>query len=149
MFSLHPNLARDCLEVATLSACRLLLMNDSRHPWLILVPMREGLRDLDELTPEETAAVWTEIRLASRLLRDQFHPEKLNIASLGNLVPQLHIHIIARFTTDPDWPHPVWGRNPPLPYPPLEAEQLIKALRDYLLDASHTQDGLGCPVRMP
>ncbi|MBF0293545.1 MAG: HIT domain-containing protein [Magnetococcales bacterium] len=110
-------------------------MNDSRHPWLILVPTREGLRDLDELTPEEMASVWADIRLASRFLRGHFHPDKLNIASLGNLVPQLHIHVIARFIDDPAWPHPVWGRNPPLPYPPQEAEKLLKSLQDYLRDA--------------
>lgn len=116
LFELHPFLVRDCVAIGSLSACQLLLMNDSRYPWLILVPLRSGLRDLDELTPDESSLVWADMTLASRLLRNLYHPDKLNVAALGNVVDQLHIHVIARFQSDLSWPKPVWGQFSPLPY---------------------------------
>ncbi|MEO5377238.1 MAG: HIT family protein [Magnetococcus sp. DMHC-6] len=127
---LHPLLAKDCLTVLSLSLCDVFLMNDCQYPWLILVPDRPGLRDLDELTAEETPLVYTEIQQACRVLRRLFNPTKLNVAALGNIVPQLHIHVIARFTTDPAWPKPIWGYHPPIIYPSDQLEDLLTRLRD-------------------
>ncbi|MBF0462487.1 MAG: HIT family protein [Magnetococcales bacterium] len=113
---LHPQLARDCLWLGRLAACQVLLMNDSRYPWLILVPNQEGLADFDLLPEALVPMVWDDIRQASQALRTLFQPDKLNVAALGNVVPQLHIHVIARFQQDAAWPRPVWGCHPPLPY---------------------------------
>ncbi|MBF0127789.1 MAG: HIT domain-containing protein [Magnetococcales bacterium] len=104
-------------------------MNDSRYPWLILVPRRDGMRDLDELTTEEGGVLWGEITLASRLLREWCRPDKLNVAALGNMVPQLHLHVIARFRADAAWPNPVWGQHPPLPYDESQLPAVLAALK--------------------
>ncbi len=109
MFSLHPQLAADTETITSLSLSRVLLMNDSRFPWLILVPERPDLRDLHDLTPEDYQTVADEIRAVSHRMASQFGAEKMNVAALGNMVPQLHIHIIARFASDAAWPKPVWG----------------------------------------
>ncbi|MBF0371726.1 MAG: HIT family protein [Magnetococcales bacterium] len=114
---LHPTLAKDGITVGFLSACQVLLINDSHYPWLILVPDRPGLRDLDELTDIDRALVYGDIHQASQVLRRLFNPTKLNVAALGNMVPQLHIHVIARFEGDKAWPKPVWGLHPSEPYP--------------------------------
>jgi diadenosine tetraphosphate (Ap4A) HIT family hydrolase len=108
-FALHPTLARDAVEVARLPLCRVLLMNDRRFPWLILVPERESLREIHELPPADRAALIEEIARASEVLTRLCHPEKLNVGALGNLVPQLHVHVVGRFAADAAWPGPVWG----------------------------------------
>ncbi|MBF0150748.1 MAG: HIT domain-containing protein [Magnetococcales bacterium] len=113
---LHPTLVKDCIPAGSLSACTLLLMNDSQYPWLILVPDRPGLKDLDELTEADATLVQADIKWACQALRTLFQPDKLNVAALGNMVPQLHIHVIARFASDRAWPKPVWGLHPPAPY---------------------------------
>ena len=117
MFELDPRLAADTAELARWPLCRVLLMNDANYPWLILVPQRPGLRDLDEVAAPDSAALTDEIRRACGALRTMVRPHKLNVASLGNAVAQLHIHVIARQTTDPAWPKPVWGVVPARPYP--------------------------------
>lgn len=99
-FSLHPQLAQDTHFVTDLPLCRVLLMNEARYPWLILVPRRENLREIHELLPTDRQQLWEESDHVSRVLTALFQPDKLNIAALGNIVPQLHIHHIARFQTD-------------------------------------------------
>ena len=126
---LHPILLKDCVTVCPLSLCEVLLMNDSQYPWLILVPDRPGLRDFDELSDSDTPLVHADIKQASRVLRTLFNPTKLNVAALGNMVPQLHIHIIARFTSDKAWPKPIWGLHPPLPCPNEVLEDRLTLLR--------------------
>ena len=111
-FQLHAQLAADTLEVGKLAVSRVLLMNDARYPWLVLVPERENLVELLDLRPGDYASVCEEIRRACQALRDCFAPDKLNVAALGNVVPQLHIHVIARHAGDTAWPSPVWGRLP-------------------------------------
>jgi diadenosine tetraphosphate (Ap4A) HIT family hydrolase len=108
-FALHPTLARDTVEVARLPLCRVLLMNDRRFPWLILVPEREGLREIHDLPPSERSTLIEEIVQAGQVLVGLFQPDKLNTGALGNIVPQLHAHVVARFATDAAWPGPVWG----------------------------------------
>ena len=116
MFHLDPRLAKDSVELADWPLCRVRLMNDANYPWLILVPERDGARDIIDLTPGDRAVLMTEIAAASQGLARLTKPDKLNVAALGNVVAQLHVHIIARFTTDPAWPRPVWGVQPPKPY---------------------------------
>jgi diadenosine tetraphosphate (Ap4A) HIT family hydrolase len=118
MFELDPRLAADTTELARWPLCRVLLMNDANYPWLILVPARPDLRDFDEVAGADRAALSDEIGRACAALRAMFKPHKLNVASLGNVVAQLHVHVIARQTTDPAWPKPVWGVVPAKPYPP-------------------------------
>ena len=127
-FALHPTLARDTVEVTRLSLCRVLLMKDRRFPWLILVPEREAVREIHELPPEERAELIEEIARASQVLQRLFHPDKLNVGALGNVVPQLHVHVVARFRTDPAWPGPMWGSGTAEAYPEEEIEELRERL---------------------
>src|SRR3954453_24082590 len=115
-FTLHPTLARDTVEVARLPLCRVLLMNDRRFPCLILVPERDAAREIHQLSPPDRAALIEEIALGSGVLERLFHPAKLNVAALGNVVPQLHVHVGARTVGDPAWPSPVWGSGAAVPY---------------------------------
>ncbi|MAB12317.1 HIT family protein [Parvibaculum sp.] len=131
-FTLHERLAADTLPVVDLDLCRVLLMKDRRYPWLILVPRREGLRDFDEVRPEDKHAFYEEIERVSEILREETAAEKMNVAALGNMVPQLHVHIIARFAHDAAWPGPVWGVGEAEPYGPGEAEALLGRLRERL-----------------
>ena len=125
-FALHPRLAADTLEIARLPLCRLLLMNDARFPWLILVPEREGVREIHELEAADRALLIEEIAQVSRALVDMVEPDKVNVGALGNVVPQLHVHVVARFRTDPAWPGPVWGHGTRTPYPDHAASALIE-----------------------
>ena len=108
-FQLHPTLAADTMQVANLALCSVLLMNDARYPWLILVPRRPGLRDLIDLSDQDGELINREIRHCSQVLQSATAPYKLNVAALGNMVEQLHVHIIARHKDDSAWPGPVWG----------------------------------------
>jgi len=128
MFVLHPRLAADCLLLGDFPLCRLLLMNDRQYPWFILVPRREEVSEIFQLDAPDQLALWQETTTLAELLKDVFTADKLNIASLGNMVPQLHMHVIARRKGDPAWPGAVWGRHPALPY----SEAKIGALRDKL-----------------
>lgn len=116
MFVLDPVLEKDTITLCDLSLCRVLLMNDSQYPWFILVPMKADVREVIDLTEVEQQLLWVESAKLNQMLRELYSPHKLNIAALGNMVPQLHVHHIARFTDDAAWPKPVWGINPPKPY---------------------------------
>jgi len=116
MFKLHDALARDCAVVGDLPLCRVLLMNDSQYPWLILVPRREALREVCDLNTADQQLYLHESNTTCAILRSVFAAEKLNVGALGNMVPQLHIHHIARFAADAAWPKPVWGLLPAKPY---------------------------------
>ncbi|MDE2461918.1 MAG: HIT family protein [Gammaproteobacteria bacterium] len=128
MFKLAPQLEKDTLPLGRFSICRLLLMNDANYPWFILVPERENVREIHELTDSDRRQLWDESAQLSRALTTVFKPDKLNIAALGNQVPQLHVHHIMRYTHDPAWPAPVWGKVPPRPYYSAEVIKLKKAL---------------------
>lgn len=135
-FELHPQLAADSLPVAELELSSVRLIDDSQYPWLLLVPRRPGLVDLTDLAPAERLSLMDEIGLACDALRGAVAFDKLNIASLGNQVPQLHIHVIARRTTDAAWPKPVWGAAPAVAYGPGEAESLISRIAALIGDTS-------------
>jgi len=133
MFELHPTLAADTVEICCLKLCRVLLVRDKTYPWIILVPERPGLRDLDDLTDQDRILAMAEIDLVSKTLKRLKQPYKINVAALGNVVEQLHIHIIARFQEDKAWPGPVWGVAPPSDYTDNDRNQEIKSLKQALL----------------
>ncbi|PBJ83436.1 HIT family protein [Lysobacteraceae bacterium NML93-0399] len=124
-FILDARLADDSHPLATLALCELRLMDDANYPWLVLVPRIAGARELVDLDADQRRRLTDEIDLAARLLRDVYRPYKLNIAALGNMVEQLHIHVIGREQDDPAWPAPVWGRVAARPYSP---EQLVERI---------------------
>jgi diadenosine tetraphosphate (Ap4A) HIT family hydrolase len=128
VFTLHQRLAAETAPVCELALCAVLLMDDCALPWLVLVPRRESLREFHQLSPAERQLLMEEIVLAERVLESEFRPDKLNVGALGNLVPQLHIHVIARRTTDRAWPGPVWGSGPAEPYAPAERVALVGRL---------------------
>lgn len=111
-FTLHPQLEADSVWLGDLPLCRVLLSCDSRYPWLILVPRRAGMREIHELG-EEAALLLAESCSVARLMQTSLLPDKLNIAAIGNVVEQLHVHHVARFREDEAWPKPVWGLLPP------------------------------------
>jgi len=127
-FTLHPRLAQDTAPAARLSLCRVLVMKDRRFPWLVLVPERESVREIHELAPADRAALVEEIARVGEVLTLLFQPDKLNVGALGNLVPQLHVHVVARRTTDPAWPGPVWGSGAAVPYEESELTEIQERL---------------------
>ena len=128
-FALNPRLEADTVPVGDLALSRVLLMNDARFPWLILVPRRAGARELTDLSPEDQASLLAEIAAASRVLQRLIHPHKLNTAAIGNVVAQLHIHVVARFADDVAWPAPVWGHGAREPYDEDESSGFVGLLQ--------------------
>jgi diadenosine tetraphosphate (Ap4A) HIT family hydrolase len=131
-FELHGQLARDCSVVGDLPLTRVLLMNDANYPWLILVPRRAALRELYELAEADLGAFWRESGATGRVMMELFAGHKLNVAALGNQVPQLHVHHIVRQAGDAAWPRPVWGAAPARPYTDAEREATLRRLRTVL-----------------
>jgi diadenosine tetraphosphate (Ap4A) HIT family hydrolase len=129
-FALHPQLAADTIPLGDLPLCRLLLMNNRHFPWLILVPRREGLRELFDLTPEDYQRAMQEIRQIMEHFSLVTKAHKMNVAALGNQVPQLHIHVIARKHDDAAWPQPVWNaRIPPEPYDSKALDDMVQRVK--------------------
>ena len=129
IFQLDSRLSADTLPVGDLELSRVLLMNDARYPWLILVPRRAGLVEFLQLDREDCAALDAELRLCALALMELHRPHKLNVAALGNVVRQFHVHVVARFEGDAAWPRPVWGGPPAPPYAAAEAVARVKDLR--------------------
>jgi diadenosine tetraphosphate (Ap4A) HIT family hydrolase len=132
MFLLDSRLAADCFFIADLKISRLLLMNDCNYPWLILVPRKPDLIELVDLEFEEQIELLREINLLGKILQKNFSAEKLNIAALGNVVKQLHIHIVGRFKNDAAFPKPVFGAMPVKPYETEAAQNLIRKIQSLL-----------------
>lgn len=132
-FALHPRLAADTLAVTDLALSRVLLLNDSRFPWLVLVPRLPGAREIIDLAPANRLLLAEEIDLAAGALRGLYPTDKLNIGAIGNIVEQLHVHIVARQKTDPAWPGVVWGFGAAVPYGAADAEVQIAALQTVLI----------------
>jgi len=132
LFSLHPQLAADTTPVGDLPLSRVLLANDANYPWLILVPKRPGLTEIFDLPEAEQERLLGEIRHAASALKSLTRCDKLNIAAIGNVVSQLHIHVVARRKNDPAWPKPVWGAVPATAYAPDIRDRLIADLRNVL-----------------
>ena len=128
-WSLDPQLAKDTVPVGDLPLARVLLSNDANFPWLILVPRMPGVTEITDLDPNEQVQLLGEIDAAARVLKSVTECEKLNIAALGNVVAQLHVHVVARRHSDSAWPKPVWGAVSPATYNPAVRDGLIGALR--------------------
>jgi diadenosine tetraphosphate (Ap4A) HIT family hydrolase len=116
MFDLHPQLVKDCAIVGELSISKLLLMNDANYPWFVLVPMRPDKREWYELSDIDQQQLLREVNALAAFLQAETGALKINIGALGNMVPQLHVHVVARFQEDRAWPAPVWGKVPAVAY---------------------------------
>ena len=125
-FSLDQRLAADTIAIGDLALSSVLLMDDARFPWFILVPRRPGASELTDLSDEDAATLISEIRIATRVMLDMAKPDKINVGALGNVVPQLHVHVVGRFRSDPAWPRPVWGHGSRNPYPAHAAAALVE-----------------------
>jgi diadenosine tetraphosphate (Ap4A) HIT family hydrolase len=128
-WSLHPQLDNDAVGIGDLSLSRLLLSKDANYPWLILVPRRAGAVEIIDLDSDDRSSLMTEIGQVCEALKDITGCDKLNVAALGNQVPQLHVHIIARRNGDAAWPRPIWGAAPALEYDAAELEAFMGAIR--------------------
>jgi diadenosine tetraphosphate (Ap4A) HIT family hydrolase len=135
-WSLHPQLAADTVPVGDLALARVLLANDANYPWLILVPRLPGLTELIDLQESAQIQLLGEIAAAARALQAITECDKLNIAALGNQVPQLHVHVIARRHSDAAWPKPIWGAAPAIAYDETSRRGLLAALRKRLAIAT-------------
>jgi len=132
-FALHPQLAADTIPVGELPLCHVLLMNNWHFPWLILVPKRDGMRELFDLSAADYSTAMQEVRNVAQQFQNITGADKINIAALGNMVPQLHIHIIARFAQDDAWPKPVWNSSLAAePYAPALYVELINKIRSHI-----------------
>lgn len=128
-WTLHPQLERDTISIGDLPLCRVLVIQDANYPWLLLTPRRADVVEVIDLDEVAQAQLMTEIARVARALKDITQCAKLNIAALGNVVPQLHVHVIARREGDAAWPRPVWGAVAPISHDKAELETFIGALR--------------------
>jgi diadenosine tetraphosphate (Ap4A) HIT family hydrolase len=129
MFSLDSRLQQDTLVMGDFPLCRLLLMNDANYPWFILVPRREAVSELFQLDAADQQQLWLETTRLAETLKDAFVADKMNVATLGNVVSQLHMHVIVRRREDQAWPAPVWGRHPARAYETGEIASIRERLR--------------------
>ncbi len=130
MFTLHDQLRRDTLPVCRMKLCLVQLMNDAQYPWLVLIPTVENITEIHELTEKQRKLLINEIAQTQRVLQYCFEPHKLNVGALGNMVPQLHVHVVARFREDPAWPGPIWGKLPSRPYEDAALRSTIARLQN-------------------
>jgi diadenosine tetraphosphate (Ap4A) HIT family hydrolase len=128
MFVLHQRLAADTHLLGQMRLCLLLLMNDATYPWFILVPQRPQVGEIFELAAADRSLLIDEVTAVSQAVAEVFAADKLNIAALGNLVPQLHVHVIGRFRADPAWPAPIWGRSEPQAYRQDDADAVRRRM---------------------
>lgn len=134
-FQLHPQLQKDCFVLGKFELCQVLLMNDSQFPWFILVPQRNGIREIYELTDAEQILLIQESSYLAKKLTEMFKADKLNIAAIGNVVPQLHLHHVVRYENDKAWAAPIWGKFAAVPYTEQQRIELFEKLK--LLDLLH------------
>jgi diadenosine tetraphosphate (Ap4A) HIT family hydrolase len=133
MFVLDERLKNDTVEVCDWPLCKVLLMNDANYPWVILVPRKEGSIELFDLNETEQQQLTQESMRLAAIMKAEFVADKMNVANLGNMVSQLHIHHIARYKSDVAWPKPVWGAMPAKPYTPIELTALVSRLQAILV----------------
>ena len=129
-FKLHPDLTRDGILVGRFPLCQVLLINDCNYPWFVLVPEREDICDTIDLTEEDHQTLWEESRVFGAGIMEAYAGEKLNVAALGNITPQLHVHHIVRYSTDAAWPGAIWGKLPLQPYPEDRLNEMLERLID-------------------
>jgi diadenosine tetraphosphate (Ap4A) HIT family hydrolase len=135
-FKLHPQLEQDCIEVGHFTLCRLLIMNDSQYPWFIMVPERTNISEIHQLSIAEQHQLIDESSYLTGNLSRIYQADKMNVATLGNIVSQLHLHHIVRYQTDKTWPGPVWGQHNPVPYTNDELDKNLHLLRNNLTRCS-------------
>ena len=138
-WTLHPQLARDTIDIGDLPLSRVLVIDDANYPWLLLVPRRPDVVELIDLDEVEQAQLMTEIARVARALKELTACDKLNVAALGNVVPQLHVHVIARRHSDAAWPRPVWGQVAPLAHDRDEVAGFIGAVRRKIWLGDHAE----------
>lgn len=131
MADLHPQLLEDCLVLGSFPLCRLLLMKDANYPWFILVPDRDDVSEVHHLSGEDQLQLIKESAFLSAVIEETFRADKINIAALGNVVPQLHLHHVVRYKDDMAWPSPIWGKHPAREY----TEELLDTIANKVLDA--------------
>ena len=131
-FTLHPRLAADTVFVADWTLSRVLLMNERRYPWLVLVPRRDGLVEWHDVEAVDRLILTEELSRAGAVLKKIGKAAKINIGALGNIVPQFHVHVVARAPGDPAWPGPVWGHSPAEPYAAAPLAERLAALRTFV-----------------
>jgi diadenosine tetraphosphate (Ap4A) HIT family hydrolase len=142
VFVLDQRLLQDTLPVGDFPLCRLLLSNDAQYPWFILVPRKPDISEVFQLSDDEQSQLWTETTSLSRTLQQLFNADKMNVAALGNVVSQLHVHVIVRRKVDAAWPAPVWGKHPAIPYTVEQAADVIERLKTALAhDLSFVEAG--------
>jgi diadenosine tetraphosphate (Ap4A) HIT family hydrolase len=134
VFVLDSRLQEDTLTIGDFALCRLLLSNDANYPWFILVPRRPDITEIFQLAAEEQLQLWQETTRLSQLLNHCFSADKINVAALGNVVSQLHMHVIVRRRDDAAWPAPVWGKHPAPPYSSEEFAAVLAQMRELLVD---------------
>lgn len=138
---LHPQLQKDCYSLGRFALCHLLLARDANYPWVILVPDRENVSEIFELSEADQVQLLRESSKLSKVLAQEFSADKINVAALGNIVPQLHIHHLARYKNDPAWPGPVWGQVKPRVYEEDELDEVVlklqRALSEELVEVRH------------
>ena len=131
-FSLDERIETDSILIGDLPLCKFLLMNDSNYPWFLLVPRRVEIKEIFDLSEDDRKQLDFETVKVSKFIKSSFNPEKINIASLGNIVSQFHVHIIARYTDDISWPDPVWGKYPNNEYKGTQSEDLLKISKSFV-----------------
>ena len=131
-FQLHPRLEQDCIAIGRFELCRLLMMNDSQYPWFILVPERTDLREIYQLSKADRQLLTEESSYLAENLALLFKADKMNIAAIGNMVPQLHIHHIVRYQTDKAWPAPIWGKFDAVPYTEQQIAEILAQTKEQL-----------------
>ncbi len=129
MFCLDSRLKNDTINIGKLQLSQALLMNDSRYPWIILVPELENVYEWTDLSKEQQITLHDESLLIQKVLKDLYDGQSLNVGKLGNIVSQFHLHHIVRFENDPAWPGPVWGHSSAVNYSPQELESRISEIK--------------------
>jgi diadenosine tetraphosphate (Ap4A) HIT family hydrolase len=131
-FQLHPRLEQDCISLGRFELCRLLMMNDSQYPWFILVPERTELQEIHQLSNTERGLLMEESCYLAENMALLYSADKMNVAAIGNLVPQLHIHHVVRYQTDIAWPAPIWGKFAAVPYTAQQLNNHIALIKEQL-----------------
>lgn len=131
-FQLHSQLQKDCIYLGKFELCRVLLMNDSQFPWFILVPEVADIKEIYQLTPKQRILLIEESSRLAEKLQHLYRADKINIAAIGNLVPQLHLHHVVRYRTDKAWPTPVWGKFSAIAYTEQELADILALLTEML-----------------
>jgi len=135
MAEIHPQLQQDCVVIGRFPLCHLLLMKDANYPWFILVPDRDGISEIFELSAQDQQQLMRESSQLAEILAAKFKADKINIAALGNVVPQLHVHHVVRYRNDIAWPAPIWGAVPAKSYVASELSERVREAKNWFCDA--------------